>query len=100
MGKRDKKVSSDTHITYCTPAYLVQLLCHNPDALHRITHVVLDEAHERSTDLDLLLLRLKLTLVLQPGLRLIVMSATLQRNLLSGFFADMQARPPPRPEFC
>ncbi len=50
--------------------------------------VILDEAHERSLNIDFLLGCLKKTLALRPEFRLIVTSATINTDLLARFFDD------------
>ncbi|KAK1937921.1 putative helicase C15C4.05 [Phytophthora citrophthora] len=74
--------SSKTKITYVTTGYMVERIIHDPEALRKITHLVLDEVHERSMDVDLLLLLLKLQLKEHPHLRLIIMSATMDAQIL------------------
>ncbi|CAI5729218.1 unnamed protein product [Hyaloperonospora brassicae] len=74
--------SSETKITYVTTGYMVERIIHDPDALKSMTHLVLDEVHERSMDVDLLLLLLKLQLKDHPHLRLVIMSATMDAQLL------------------
>ncbi|UIZ22111.1 hypothetical protein KXD40_005128 [Peronospora effusa] len=75
-------ISSKTKITYVTTGYMVERLIHDPDALQNITHLVLDEVHERSMDVDLLLLLLKLQLKDHSHLRLVIMSATMDAQIL------------------
>ncbi|ETO59758.1 hypothetical protein F444_21944, partial [Phytophthora nicotianae P1976] len=74
--------SSKTKITYVTTGYMVERIIHDPEALAKITHLVLDEVHERSMDVDLLLLLLKLQLKNHPHLRLVIMSATMDAQVL------------------
>lgn len=75
-------VSSKTKITYVTTGYMVERLIHDADALASMTHLVLDEVHERSMDVDLLLLLLRLQLGQHPHLRLVIMSATMDAKVL------------------
>lgn len=51
-----------------------------------ITHIIVDEIHERSILSDFLLLLLKRLLPRFPALRVILMSATLNESLFSGYF--------------
>ncbi|CEG45832.1 atp-dependent rna [Plasmopara halstedii] len=74
--------SSKTRITYVTTGYMVERIIHDPEALMKITHLVLDEVHERSLDVDLLLLLLKLQLKNHSHLRLVIMSATMDAQVL------------------
>ncbi|CAJ1421592.1 unnamed protein product [Effrenium voratum] len=49
-----------TKILFVTTGYLLQVLVNDPGQIHRYSHIILDEAHERSVDADLLSLVLKL----------------------------------------
>ena len=88
LGQGDRRETFDTKITFCTTGYLLQFLSFNPTSLKGFTHVILDEVHERSMDSDLLLLLLKLLLRLHSHLKLVIMSATLQPQLFSDYFAQ------------
>ena len=67
--------------------------------LRGVTHVIVDEVHERSVDSDLLLLLLK-TLQKERGPKapkIILMSATADSDLFSSYFTiGSKARPPPK----
>lgn len=84
-------VSSKTKITYVTTGYMVERLIHDPDALQKITHLVLDEVHERSMDVDLLLLLLRLQLSSNEHLRLVIMSATMDAKVIFKYFGNALA---------
>ena len=51
-----------------------------------MSHVIIDEAHERDITTDVLLVFLKRALVANPNLKLIIMSATINVNLFSEYF--------------
>ena len=56
----ERRVSSTTCITYCTTGIVLKMLQGEERAtLPRVTHVVVDEVHERSVQSDLLLALLK-----------------------------------------
>ena len=91
IGQGDHVDSRESVITFVTVGYMLQYLSHNPSAMHQYSHVVLDEVHERSMDMDLLNLLIKKLMQLNrdPGQRrakLIVMSATLQSGLFGEYF--------------
>ncbi|KAF4606324.1 hypothetical protein EYR38_000377 [Pleurotus pulmonarius] len=58
------------------------------DTLKDVTHVVVDEVHERSVDCDFLLLELKELLKSHPTLKVVLMSATINYSIFSKYFND------------
>lgn len=54
--------------------------------LEGVTHVIVDEIHERGINEDFLLIILRDLLVKRPDLNLILMSATLNAHLFSDYF--------------
>ena len=87
--KGDSKVSSKTKITFMTTGVLLRRLQLSPNpktALDGISHVFVDEVHERSLDTDFLLALLKDALPRLPSLKVICMSATLDADVFTGYF--------------
>ncbi|XP_077976886.1 uncharacterized protein LOC144432533 isoform X2 [Glandiceps talaboti] len=84
----ESMLSSYTKLTYVTTGFLLQKLVNNPQSFDNYTHVILDEIHERQIDSDLLSLVVKLYLDQYHYTKIIVMSATLQGELFSRYFAD------------
>ncbi|KAF8535812.1 P-loop containing nucleoside triphosphate hydrolase protein, partial [Trichophaea hybrida] len=74
-------------ITYCTTGILLQQLRNNPDeVLDGITHLVIDEVHERDIMIDYLLIILKRILKNRrtngrPSVKVVLMSATMNTEL-------------------
>ncbi|NXW30643.1 DEXH1 helicase, partial [Phaetusa simplex] len=77
--------SSATRLLYCTTGVLLRRL-EGDLTLQGITHVIVDEVHERTEESDFLLLVLKDIMVQRPDLRIILMSATLNAELFSQYF--------------
>ncbi|KAI0335964.1 P-loop containing nucleoside triphosphate hydrolase protein [Cubamyces sp. BRFM 1775] len=55
-------------------------------AFDEITHIIIDEVHERTIESDFLLIVLKSLLVQRPELKIVLMSATLEAEKISNYF--------------
>lgn len=75
----------NTHLLFCTSGILLRRLLSDRN-LNGITHVFVDEIHERGMNEDFLLIVLKDLLPRRRDLRLILMSATLNAELFSSYF--------------
>ncbi|XP_012229810.1 putative ATP-dependent RNA helicase DHX57 isoform X2 [Linepithema humile] len=81
----ESKMSSKTRLLFCTTGILLQRLSANLE-LSDVTHIIVDEVHERSAESDFLLMLLKELLPKRPSLKIILMSATLEANIFSSYF--------------
>eukprot|EP00092_Neocalanus_flemingeri_P073805 GFUD01091162.1.p1 GENE.GFUD01091162.1~~GFUD01091162.1.p1 ORF type:complete len:1281 (+),score=425.03 GFUD01091162.1:331-4173(+) len=81
----ETKASEKTRLMFCTTGILLRRLEGDP-TLGDITHVIVDEVHERSEESDFLLMILRDTLPVRPDLRVILMSATVNAELFSSYF--------------
>ncbi|EOA23425.1 hypothetical protein CARUB_v10016608mg [Capsella rubella] len=75
----------DTRLLFCTTGILLRRLLVDRN-LRGVTHVIVDEIHERGMNEDFLLIILKDLLSRRPELKLILMSATLDAELFSSYF--------------
>ncbi|KAL4588057.1 hypothetical protein LXL04_000935 [Taraxacum kok-saghyz] len=75
----------DTRLLFCTTGILLRRLLLDR-SLQGVTHVIVDEIHERGMNEDFLLIVLKELLPRRPELKLILMSATLNAELFSSYF--------------
>ncbi|XP_057798337.1 DExH-box ATP-dependent RNA helicase DExH3 [Salvia miltiorrhiza] len=75
----------NTHLLFCTSGILLRRLLTDRN-LDGVTHVFVDEIHERGMNEDFLLIVLKDLLPRRRDLRLILMSATLNADLFSNYF--------------
>ncbi|CAN1159224.1 DExH-box ATP-dependent RNA helicase DExH3 [Linum perenne] len=75
----------DTRLLFCTTGVLLRRLLLDRN-LRGVTHVIVDEIHERGMNEDFLLIVLKDLLPRRPELRLVLMSATLNAELFSSYF--------------
>ena len=91
----NKRASAATRLLFCTTGILLRRLIADP-TLAGVSHVIIDEVHERSLDSDLLLLLLRDTLAANPQLRLVLMSATADSRLFVHYLdAALQRAPAP-----
>jgi ATP-dependent helicase HrpA len=81
------QVSDATRLVLMTDGLLLAELTSDPQ-LRRYDTVIVDEAHERTLNVDLLLGVLKRLLPRRPDLKLIVTSATLDVERVAQFFDD------------
>ena len=81
----ESKMSERTRLMFCTTGILLRRLEGKPD-LNNVTHVIVDEVHERSEESDFLLMILRDTLKRRPDLRVVLMSATVNADLFSSYF--------------
>lgn len=72
-------------LLFLTVGVLLRKLQSN-SSLKGISHVVVDEVHERDINTDLLLALLRSTLEVNPDLRVVLMSATGDKQRLSEYF--------------
>ena len=85
----DSRTSSRTKITFQTTGVLLRRLQSSSgikSALANVSHVFIDEVHERSLDTDFLLALLRDALPSLPRLKIILMSATLSADTFAEYF--------------
>ncbi|KAJ3409007.1 ATPdependent RNA helicase [Chytridiales sp. JEL 0842] len=93
----ENKMSEKTKILFCTTGILLRRLEDAPDGeqgeggeggggIDDVSHIIVDEVHERSLDSDFLLMVLRDLLVIRPDIKVILMSATLNAELFAGYF--------------
>ena len=85
-----------TRVTFVTTGVLLRRLQSSGgrtddvvDALANVSHVVVDEVHERSLDTDFLLILLRDVLVKRKELKVILMSATLDADIFENYFGHV-----------
>ncbi|CAN9504535.1 unnamed protein product [Ophioblennius macclurei] len=74
-----------TRLLYCTTGVLLRKLQHDRH-LSSLTHIIVDEVHERSVQSDFLLTILKDVVMRRSDLQLILMSATVDCQKFSNYF--------------
>ncbi|KAI0713143.1 P-loop containing nucleoside triphosphate hydrolase protein [Cerioporus squamosus] len=81
----ESKQSPRTKILFCTTGVVLRRLG-SGDKLSDVTHVIVDEVHERSVDGDFLLLELRELLKTHRNLKVILMSATINHEVFVKYF--------------
>ena len=79
--------AGDTRLKVMTDGVLLAEIAHDRD-LRRYDTIIIDEAHERSLNIDFLLGYLKQLLARRPDLKIIVTSATIDTERFAAHFAD------------
>ncbi|HEX5730627.1 ATP-dependent RNA helicase HrpA, partial [Microbacterium sp.] len=88
------KVSEDTRVALMTDGILLNEI-HRDRLLRRYDTIIVDEAHERSLNVDFLLGYLTQVLPRRPDLRVIVTSATIDPQSFAEHFSDAAGNPAP-----
>ena len=85
----DSKVSTNTKITFMTTGVLLRKMQNSGnlrESLADVSHVFIDEVHERNLDTDILLALLRDGLAARPDLKAVLMSATLDAEVFASYF--------------
>jgi ATP-dependent helicase HrpA len=90
----DDQLSEQTYIKVMTDGILLAETQHDR-MLRQYDTILIDEAHERSLNIDFLLGYLRRLLPRRPDLKVIVTSATIDPQRFAEFFADRTGRPAP-----
>lgn len=75
-------------LVYMTDGTLINIIVRNQ--LGNLSVIMIDEAHERSVNIDLILGMLKLQLLNYPRLKLIIASATIDSDLFINYFGGSE----------
>lgn len=83
----DSKQNENTAILYVTNGIFLQSLIHDKNIFDEVTHVILDEIHERDIDSDFTMIAMKHLLSENSHIKLILMSATINVQLFVNYFS-------------
>ncbi|KAJ8338689.1 hypothetical protein SKAU_G00354750 [Synaphobranchus kaupii] len=84
----ESRVSPKTLLTFCTSGVLLRTLMAGDATLSTVTHVIVDEVHERDGLSDFLLTKMRDLLQKMPSLKLILSSAALDVDLFIRYFGS------------
>lgn len=90
----DDRVSDTTTVKLMTDGILLAEMQHDP-YLNAYDTIIIDEAHERSLNIDFLLGYLKRLLPKRPDLKVIITSATIDPDRFAAHFAEPDGTPAP-----
>lgn len=85
----ESNTSKENRLVFATTGIVMRMLEASND-LRDITHIVLDEVHERTIDSDFLLIVLRKLMTKRPDLKIILMSATVDAERFSKYLAGCQ----------
>lgn len=83
----ESRVAAQTRCVYATTGIVMRML-ERADELQGITHLILDEVHERTLDNDFLLVVLRRLMARRPTLRVVLMSATVNANRFAEYMGS------------
>ncbi|KAI5089109.1 putative ATP-dependent RNA helicase YTHDC2 isoform X1 [Silurus meridionalis] len=82
----ESRVSPKTLLTFCTSGVLLRTLMAGDSVLSTVTHIIVDEVHERDGLTDFLLTKMRDVLQKMPSFKLILSSAALDVDLFIRYF--------------
>lgn len=83
----ESKVSAATQLRFMTTGVVLRMLQVDPQsALKNVSHIFIDEVHERSLDSDFLLIILKRLAQVNKRIKIVLMSATVDAAMFANYF--------------
>lgn len=84
----ESRLSPITNLVFCTNGVLLRCLMgkNATSILNDVTHIIVDEVHERDQYSDFLLISLKEKVLQHTNIKIILMSATIESNTFSRYF--------------
>ncbi|ODN98303.1 ATP-dependent RNA helicase A [Cryptococcus wingfieldii CBS 7118] len=82
----ERRSGPDTSVLFCTTGVILRRLGSGDPDLRGVSHVVVDEAHERGVDTDLLICLLRDLLERNEDIKIILMSATINEQIFIDYF--------------
>jgi len=81
----ESQVSQNTKLVFATTGIVLRML-ESHDGFQDVTHIIVDEVHERSIETDFLLIILRSLVMRRPSLKVVLMSATVDSQKFSKYF--------------
>lgn len=92
----ENRTSDETRISFVTTGVMLRMIqsvfgkssSESDSFFQNLGYVFIDEVHERSIDSDFLLIILKKILKIYPKLKVVLMSATINKKIFDGYFGS------------
>jgi len=85
--KNESRISSATRLSFVTSGILLRQLSSDPASLSNYSHILIDEVHERSVEIDTLMFILKREISKpESKIRIVLMSATVAAQKILNYF--------------
>ena len=81
----ESQITASTRLVYATTGIVMRMLERGGD-LEEVSHIIIDEVHERTIDSDFLLIVLRRLMLRRPSLKVVLMSATVNAEQFSRYF--------------
>jgi pre-mRNA-splicing factor ATP-dependent RNA helicase DHX15/PRP43 len=85
-GDKNHYNSKYSNLIYMTEGILLAQMTGSDPDLSKYSGVIIDEAHERSTNVDILLMLMKKLVMRRPDFKLIIMSATVSEKVFKDYY--------------
>ncbi|CAE6438679.1 unnamed protein product [Rhizoctonia solani] len=92
----ESNITRNTRLAFVTNGIALRMLESDGKggtAFDEITHIIIDEVHERSIESDFLLIVLKSMMKYRPDLKIVLMSATVDADKISAYFGGPNVCP-------
>ncbi|KAK6005188.1 hypothetical protein QM012_007967 [Aureobasidium pullulans] len=83
----ESMTTAQTRLVYATVGIVLRML-ESTKGFDEVTHLVIDEIHERSIDTDFLLIVLRALMIRRPDLKVVLMSATVDAQRFSSYLGN------------
>ncbi|BEJ12269.1 hypothetical protein CspHIS471_0207290 [Cutaneotrichosporon sp. HIS471] len=87
----EHRSSRETRVLFCTTGVVLRRLGTGDTDLADVSHVIVDEAHERGVDTDLLICLLRDLLARNKHIKVVLMSATINEKIFIDYFGGCPA---------
>ena len=84
--------NSKTKLLYCTDGIILATILSRDPLLNDYQTIIIDEAHERQVNIDLLLRLIKELLPKRPDFKLIIMSATINSSIFRNYYNEINIK--------